>query len=728
MMNKKYLLVVFFILNLVAYSSDFEFYELDSDFLKKFKLGESMYLIETRNQSCLLFNSKEETYSELYTGLNKVNQIELQNRILSVSLLDNYVFITSSKSNRFISLDDNSILIDSTSNIRIDYSFLNIKNELIGTSNDGNIYSIEYSKKDNAIYYNWIGQVENPIFTLSVDREDYLVLSDGSLYNILNLKNIEKKIDINQRPSYINVSDKYIIFEYPNYYLKYSKNFEFIERIITNSYFYSSANDGYFVPKYTLDTMKVFEFNNKNQLLRTSAYSLPSKLRVLSVNTQIMEDDFLYLFSDRKYICKFSVESGSFEEISILNLPQALFKGESDFYNNKIGGICSDNGSLYLTNDEGITWKRFFEFKNDKDPNNFFSEINMLSNKGFIAFGNSYRGTVLSNDFGKTYSNISQPSGNKDNSTFFERTNSGNIIQTYDFNSSLGTVQSFRKFDNEFNKLKDTYLLDYYYDFAALVGNQIKSISHIPKPYPELTEFYIIETDTNFSKFNIIPLGEKVSYTNGIVSYKSKFYMLVSNRDIETQYLLSSNENSSNWDTIIISKDVCYDGIYAQDDKLYLLDSNNILSEFKLENNQLEMIAQLPKVDDFIKSLSVFDDVIYVSYGTYFCKGVRIQEVSTRTNVEVVPTFSSHPPYPLPSKEYVNIKLDYDQRYDTEDIELEIYNSNGALLNNILSFSMTTLSSYQINLRVNLSEYKQGVYFIKVMFGNKSEYIPIVRN
>lgn len=724
---KKILLITFLATLHFANSQQFEFYELDADFLKTFQIGKSDYLIETKNQTCLLMGIKDTSFREIYTGINRLNQTSQLIRINSATLKDNLLFISTSSSNRIINIRDNSLLVDSSAKYKISISYLNENNEIIGITENGEVLLITLDD-DHVFKYHQIKKISPPAIKYFDDESIYVITENGEVLNSMNLDKVITSIDNFTSPSNVNITEDFIIFEYPQYFNKYDKNFEFIKRFGTNKNYYVSKNKGYLVPEYKKDTMLLYEFNDDLLLIDSSFYILNTALRINNFLCHIENESSIFLFSNRKYITSYDKVDRSFTELSMLNLPKEFYIGETDFFNTSIGGICGDVNSVYLTKNGGVTWKRFYEFNAEGSTSSNFTSIKFMSENSFFATGNWSKGTILSDDFGDSYINSNNPRGMDYGDAYFDILGSGNFIQTYYYISLIGVVQSFKKYDKYFNSLKDTYLLDYNYLQAARVKDKIKSISYITDTNPYT--FYVVEVDTSLNEFKIDPLGGNVERPNGIVNYKDKFYMPIRFRDNNKQYLLSSSNVSVSWDTVLTSNEMWYYDIYSQNNNLYILDSNYVINKINLESKVLEPIVALPKSNVFIKTFTLLNDVIYLSYGKDFFKGIKIPEFSTKSSVivEIVPTFSSHPPYPLPSKENVNIKLDYDQRYDTEDIKLEIYNSNGALLNNILTFSTTTLSSYQINLRVNLSEYKQGVYFIKVMFGNKSEYIPIVRN
>ena len=723
---KKILSLLLLFIAITAYSDEFKFYELDADFLKTFQLTDSKYLIETRNQSCLIFDVRNKSSIELYTGVNEINQANEQIRIASTAIFDKYLFISSIKDNRFIDTRNNAILVDSSHINQIIISFINEQNDLIGISNEGEIFKITINTNTNNIEYSLYDNIKSPAINFIMDSENYVITVNGGVYNSNDWKSEILKLEKYTKPSRINITEDYIIFEYPYYLKKYNKDFKFIDSIFTNQYSFVSKNNGYYVPLNRVDTLVVYEFNDKNIQIDSSFYVLPTKLRIYSINTNLLSGQSLYLFSDRKYICEYDIEGKSFNEISILNLPEAFYIGAADFYNNEIGGICSDKNSLYLTKNGGVTWKRFYEFNKNQSPNNTFTGIKFLGERKFFASGPAYKGTVISDDFGDTYQNSLHPRGMTYETTYFDKLETGNYIQSFSYTSS-NEVQIFQKYDKDFNRLKDTYLLDAHIYQATTVKDKIKSISYSPDQNP--AKFFVVETDTNLTTIAIDSLGSKNTRPNGIVNYNEKFYMLMRYDGDNAQYLLSSTENSKAWDTVLKSNDIWYYYIYSQNNELYIVDSNYVLNRFNFENNSLEKVVQIPIANDYIKTLTITDDVIYASFGTAFFKGIKIPEFSSQTDVgiEEIPTFSAFPPYPLPTKDFVNIRLEYDQRFDKNKLQLKLYNSNGLLLSENLDYINSSLSSYKLNLNINLSAYHTGVYFIKVIFGNKTEYVPIVK-
>ena len=721
----KTLTILVLFITLPAFSDEFKYYELDADFLKTFQLTESKYLVETRNQSCLIYDVSNKSSVELYIGLNEINQASEQIRIASVALYDKYLFVSSVKDNRFIDTRNNAILVDSSHINQIIISFINEKNDLIGISNEGEVFKITINT--NNIEYSLFDDIKSPAINFRMDSENFVISDNGGLYNSKDWKTEIHKIENFEKPSNINVTKDYIIFEYPLFYKRFNKNFNFIDLVSTNTYYYISHDNGYYVPQYRIDTLAVYEYNDKSIQIDFNFYQLPSKLRVLRINTHINYGDFIYLFSDRKYICELDLKNKKFEEISIFNLAQTPFIGEIDFYNDKIGGFCGDMSSLYLTNNGGSTWQRFFEYKKDQAPNNYFTGIRFLDKNSFFATGNAYKGTIISHDLGMTYQNSLFPRGSNYGNSFFNDIELRSFLEIIQFTSTKGEVQSFQKYDKDFNRLKDTFLLNTYFYQAARVKDKIKSISYNQDQNP--AKFFVVEIDTSFNQIIIDSLGSKNARPNGIVDYNEKFYMLMRYEGDNAQYLLSSTENSNAWDTVLKTNEIWYYYIYSQNNELYIIDSNYVLNRFNLEKNSLEKVVRIPIANDDLKTLTITDDVIYASFGTAFFKGIKTPEFSTQTDVgiEEIPTISAFPPYPLPTKDFVNIRLDYDQRFDKNKITLKLYNSNGLLLSENLDYINSSLSSYKLNLNINLSTYQTGVYFIKIIFGNKTEYVPIVK-
>lgn len=669
---KKILLITFLATLHFANSQQFEFYELDADFIKTFKLTENNYLIETQNQSCLLMDKIDTSFLEIYTGVNKVNQTSQLINITSATLKDNLLFLSTNSSNRFINIQDNSILVDTSGRYKISISYVNEKKEIIGITEKGDVLVITLD--DFVIQYHQIRKINPPAIKYLKDEINYVITENGEVFNSKDFDKVIATIENFNSNSSLNMTDDFIIFENPHYFNKYDKNFKFINRVNTNNNYYISKNDGFLVPEFRKDTVLLYNFSDDQLLIDSSYYILHTELRVNKFQCHIEVDSSIILFSNRKYIITYDKKDRTFAELSLLNLPRGLFVGETDFFNSTIGGLCSDVNSVYLTKNGGVTWKRFYEFNAEGSTSNYFSSIKFLSENSFFATGNWYKGTIISNDFGDSYINSFNPRGMEFGETYFDVLESGNCIQTYFYNSSIGYVQSFKKYDNAFNRLKDTFLLDYYYLQAARVNDKIKSISYITNTNPYT--FFVIEVDTNLNEFKIDSLGNNVDRPNGIVNFDGKFYMPIRYKNNDKQYLLSSSNLNDSWDTVLTSNNMWYYDIYSQNKNLYILDSNYVLNKFNFNKNILEPFVQLPITKDFIKTLTIFEDVIYVSYGTAFFKGIKIPEFSLKTSVgtEIIPTFSAYSPYPLPTKGYVNIELDYDQRYDKNKIILELYN------------------------------------------------------
>lgn len=68
---KKLILFLLLVSINTSHSEEYKFFELNADYLKTFTVSDSTYIIETDGQTCLLFNSKDKSYSEIYTGISE---------------------------------------------------------------------------------------------------------------------------------------------------------------------------------------------------------------------------------------------------------------------------------------------------------------------------------------------------------------------------------------------------------------------------------------------------------------------------------------------------------------------------------------------------------------------------------------------------------------------------------------------------------------------------------
>lgn len=725
---KKLILFLLLVSINTSHSEEYKFFELNADYLKTFTVSDSTYIIETDGQTCLLFNSKDKSYSEIYTGMNEFGKSQDKTGFNTTTIFNNLLFIATNKENRIISLVDNSIIIDSVDKTIFKYSYIN-DNNLFGVTEFGEIYKIDINPNSHNINYELIEKINEPMVLFTINNKNYIITIKNEILDVNNFETTNK-ISIYSKPNKVTITEDYINFEFPYYYKRYNKSFQFIDSVRTDRFDYLSSNSGFIIPYYDGGSESVnIDYYDDNRILQNSfSYPLPLNLKMVYINSYFESNGNVYLFSDKKYICEFDKVNEKFNEISFLDLTDRILTGYTDFYSSEIGGICSDQSSFYITKDGGINWKRFTDNVVRKFPNNnYFFQIKFFSPNKFIAFGNSYKGTILSTDFGESFENLYYPSGISYSETYFEELPSKSIFQTYSLLSKIGDIQSFQVFDKNLEHQSDTFLLDTYYRGAANIGNSLKSLSYNYGDHGII--FKICETDTNLKEISFDLLGGNVESVYGIAALKNKYYISIVYNNNDKQYILSSDAFSSDWDTLNVSENKRFYFIYSQNNNLYLIDSTMKLYKYNFDKNIVEIVTQLPIIKKSLLDINIYDNEIYMSYGSTFLKGIRVPIYSVKSSVksESIPSFYIYPAYPLPTKDIVNVKLDYEQRLDINNIKLELYNLNGSLLNNKLEYGIINNKPYQSILTIDISSYNTGIYFLRVKLGNKVEYVPILK-
>lgn len=714
------LILLLFLFNCSLFANQFYTFDLNSNLIDSYQLSDELYLIEGDMKSCLLYNSTTEEYREIYTNH--------KGKITSVELLRDILYIGTGKDLTVLNINNNSFIKDSAMNSSVTEIF-DFNNKVYITRNSGIIDEITINYVDQTIIYSRVDSLSAVVSKIESDGKLYLLTSDESIYEFDGALTFIKKIEIETNPDKIvNINNK-IYFLYRYQYEVFSEEFEFIERISLNTQSYAIVNEGYYTCTLSGNNVILNKYDAEKKLLETNENEIDKYLNIDNINSIFITQDKIIVVGDKKLIIEFDKTKKEFLNHSAIKLTKRLELGDISFANKRIGAYTTDESFLYITENGGVTWKNIDKTEEMEKINFEFNFVKYFDSTSFIAFSNPYKGTFITNDNGKTYKNINNPSNGSAYAIPYLNKFENKIIFSNTYNGvGAGYGLSISIYDEEYQRLNSTFLDGFFIIEAAMIEDKL-NILVWEKVTSWIQKYSIIRTDTEMSYIEHDTSLYNYERVFGLESIDNSYYIVARSKgESDKQYLLKADKNMTEIDTIKVLDDKFYYEMFSNNNKLFIKDSTQRLYYYNEKDNELEQMIALNDTVKFRMNVEIFDDVIFSSYKDALLKSVKIPEFSeiTDVKVEALPSFYLYNAYPNPAKSNISVLLDYDQSLNFNDVKLEYFDITGANISNNIDYKINKNGTFGLEVNSNISKLKHGVYFIQFKFGNKIETVPFV--
>lgn len=714
------IILILFILNCSLTANQYYTFDLNSNLIDSYQISDNLYLIEGDMKSCLLYNSTTEEYKELYTNH--------QSKITSVELVNDVLCIGSGKDLTILNIRNNSFIKDSILSSSASEIFEYSKRLYIARTN-GVIDEITLNYPDQSINYKRVDSLSKVVSKIEFNNKLYLLSADKSVYQFDGILKFIKKIETDASPNKIIHLNNKIYFLNKNQFEVFSEAFDFIERnslIIQN---YAIVNDGYYTSNLSGNTVILKRYDFEKNLIETNNYEIDKYFIINNIYSMFSAKDDIIMVGDKKLIVEFNRTNRAFLNRSAINLTKRLELGNISFANNQVGAYATNDSFLYITENGGATWKNIFKSAEMEKINYEFNYIKYFDTSSFIAFSNPYNGTFLSFDNGETYKNINNPSNNSAYDTpFMNKYNNLTIYSNSYYGLGTGYGLHISNYDEEFEQLKDTFLVGYYFLDAAMIEDELNIIVY-ERIGSTQYKYSIIRTDIEMSKIEHDTRLYNYERVFNIESIGNSYYIIASGKkEPEKQFLLKSDKGMSKLDTVKELDNKYYFDSYTNNNKLYLRDTAQRIHYYNEKSNKFEPVTALSDTVKFRMNVQIFDDVIFSSYLGALLKSINIPKFSeiTDVSVEVVPSFYLHSVYPNPTRNILNVKLDYDQSLSLTDVNVKYYDITGAEISDNVEYNVNHFDTFRLEIQSDISKLNSGVYFIQLKFGNKIETRPFV--
>ena len=84
------------------------------------------------------------------------------------------------------------------------------------------------------------------------------------------------------------------------------------------------------------------------------------------------------------------------------------------------------------------------------------------------------------------------------------------------------------------------------------------------------------------------------------------------------------------------------------------------------------------------------------------------------------------PPYPIPAKETVNSLVYWDKRYDFNNADINVYNTEGTKISGKERVTITQQSDWSSIVSWNAANFPSGIYIILIKHGSKTLSVKVV--
>lgn len=714
-------LVLLFVINYSLFSSEYYTYDLNSNLVDSYKLSDNLFLIEGDMKSCLLYNSITKEYKELYTNhLSKITSVELHNDIL---------YIGSSQDLTVLNINNNSLIKDIELSSPVSEIFEQ-NNHLFISRKNGVIDELSINYTEQAIEYKKVDSISNIISKVKLDDKLYLLSSNNSLYEFDGKLKYVKTIENEANPLRIVSMNNNLFFIYKYQFEIYSETFEFVERNFLNTQNYAIVEDGYFTSSLSGNTITLKKYDFEKNLLETNNNEIDIYLRINNINSMFSTKDNVIIIGDKKLIVEFDKPDLVFQNRSAIHLTNRLELGNISFANKRIGAYGTNESFLFITENGGATWKSIDKTEDMVKINYEFNYVKYFDSTSFIAFSNPYNGTFLSNNNGKTYRTISTPSnGSAYTIPFINKYEDYTIFTNSYTGIPVGHGLYIANYNEEYESLKDTFLVGFYILDAAMI-NEVMNILVYERINGFTFKYSIIRTDAEMSFINHDTKFYDHEQVYAIEAIGNSNYILVrGNDEPNKQYLLKADKMMTKLDTLKVLDNKYYYETYTNNNKLYIKDSLQRIYYFDEQSDELEQLIALNDTVKFKMNVQIFDDAIYSSYKGAFLKSVRIGELSeiTGVSIEGIPSFYIHKSYPNPANNKFKVKIDYDLSLSLNEIIVKFYDITGAEISKNIDFKINNYNTFSLEVESDISNLNNGVYFMQLKFGNKTETVPFVK-
>lgn len=557
-----------------------------------------------------------------------------------------------------------------------------------------------------------------------------MLSSNNSLYEFDGKLKFVKTIENEANPLRVVSMNNNLFFIYEYQFEIYSETFEFVERNFLNTQSYAIVEDGYFTSSLSGNTITLKKYDFEKNLLETNNNEIDIYLRINNINSIFSTKENVIIVGDKKLIVEYKKADMVFQNRSAINLTKRFELGSISFANKRIGAYGTNESFLFVTDNEGATWKNIYKTPDMVKINYEFNYIKYFDSTSFIAFSNSYNGTFLSNDNGKTYRTIKTPSnGSAYTIPFINKYEDRTIFTNSYAGIPVGYGLSISNYNEEYESLKDTFLVGFYILDAAMI-DEVMNILVYERISGFTYKYSIIRTDAEMSFINHDTKFYDYEQVYDIEAIGNSNYILVSgNNELDKQYILKTNKDMSKLDTIKVLDNKYYYETYTNNNKLYIKDSTQRIYYFDEQRNELDQVIALNDTVKFRMNVQIFDDVIYSSYKGALLKSVRIGELSeiTGVSIEGIPSFYIHKAFPNPANNKFKVKIDYDLSLNLNEIILKFYDITGAEISKNIDYKINNYNTFSLEVESDISNLNSGIYFVQLKFGNKTETVPFVK-
>lgn len=266
----------------------------------------------------------------------------------------------------------------------------------------------------------------------------------------------------------------------------------------------------------------------------------------------------------------------------------------------------------------------------------------------------------------------------------------------------------------ELDIMEGKYFIDYYnehyqYKNFILIPDQRDSSKHIVVYDIENNIFDEIYVPSDINRVNII--SNLFNYKNKLC-YISNSYKLYWTDDF--------NLNKIKWDSLDITK---YFNNWNSFDYYNPEPELDIIQSAWANNDQIFLVTGKSYIVYFYGSMLLYLDKLNF---------VKLLHNNNHTDVsDIVETYSDYiwlsDPYPNPSNNIIKSKVYWNYSINTDNLNYSIYDLNGNELKNI-QVDFNVLDETSGVLKWYCTNYKKGIYFINIKYGNISKTVKVILN
>lgn len=550
---------------------------------------------------------------------------------------------------------------------------------------------------------------DNEIVDIAIDNSNLLIATKHKLYKYDNSYQMTDEYELKAQ----DIID--VIIESENSGKIFSTGYNYTNEF--KLYNYSIGNN-------QIDTMLVEQLSNdyhfRGFLEEAEIFNLDNSIFIIGANDLILR----------------SKDNGiNWTTISNYDVADKSFPQFEINYSNINLVSVSNSSSLYHTENMGATWSKI-RFKFDDTFHKFIKTIE-FNNRNYL-ISRMANGILITDENFNLIETIKGIISSNIQDFFVLDDEKFLSYEVYNpFNTKTSLVQYT---DDKYSTNPQYVLVDSitftdcsiienrFCYFTALKIDSIVKENEINSVTYNTNLLMKYDIETNDTTYKIIPQLEpplKVLFLDENTGFICGAFE--NDNDNKIANIYKTEDGGDSWELIFEDDEVTIQAMKLIKSKLFIFGSNGLIANMDYDGSELNYIL---KGSEFhFWNVSTDGKHVILSHNDSKLYKLNLEEItSVIEDIEIVyaPTIFTEVPYPNPAVSFINLDIVWDIKYKYEQMEFEVYETNGNKLELYMIPSTNYLDRNSASLQFNVSQLGTGIYYLVLKLADYRKAVPIV--